>query len=566
MATNESDERYINRSNYNRDSPDQRDDRDRDSRGRRYSPDNRDRSRSRSRSNESIDKPVKRRPMSIYIKNMLLKQVHLPLSSLGSNLNYILETIITKQISGKCIPEGYVKPNSIKILTYSSGNIIGNFIVFKVIFECLVCCPVEGMHINAIVKNITKAGVRCEILDNDSPLVIFIARDHHYKMPYFSKLKLNDKIKVRVIGQRFELEDSYISVIGELIEPYTEKIKRPTIILPEDEEDDEIVNEEEEKKYRSTKKLETPKSKSIYKEKEVTEIKERHFKNVYNKGKSTKAYITFVKTFKKGFQGYNVGRLPEKILDELNIIINKQNKTDNEIYHWLNNKMNKEVYSKYGINNNERGEYRANEINNLLQAINFTPAKLFDFGAGNVSITYSLSNILNLSKNDVYITDIKQPDNTYGFNFIKSDPDNYKINMLDNSADLITCLMVLHHVKDPEKTIEELYRILSPGGYLLIREHDNEDTNDYLVEALDMLHGFYEAVWNFPEKLENPDFPNKYYSNYKSNDEWSNMITRNGFTHINYPEIITNAYLSGGEDNNKRDINPYAFYYGIYKK
>lgn len=216
--------------------------------------------------NEGYDKKKSKHQISIYMKSMLLKQIHLPVTSIGNNLNYILETIISKQIAGKCIQEGFVKPGSIKILTYSNGNIIGNNIVFKVLFECLVCCPVEGMHINAIIKNITKAGIRAETLDENSPLVIFIARDHHYKMPYFSSLKVNDKIKVRVIGQRFELEDNYISIIAELIEPYAERIKRAKIILPEDEEDDEAINIEDEKKYLSTKHKKTYKEKT-YKEK-----------------------------------------------------------------------------------------------------------------------------------------------------------------------------------------------------------------------------------------------------------------------------------------------------------
>lgn len=226
-------------------------------------------------SNQTDYKQRKKKPVSIYMKNMLVKQIHLPISSLGNNINSILEAIISKQIAGKCIPEGYVKPGSIKILTYSNGNIIGNTIVFKVIFECLVCCPVEGMHINAVVKNVTKAGVRAEILDENSPLVIFIARDHHYKMPYFSSLKVNDSIKVRVIGQRFELEDTYISIIAELIEPYTEKVKRPKILLPEDEEDDEAINKEDEKKYKSTKRIDKSKPKTDYKETKQSTLKSR---------------------------------------------------------------------------------------------------------------------------------------------------------------------------------------------------------------------------------------------------------------------------------------------------
>lgn len=216
----------------------------------------------------------KRKQLSIYMKNMLVKQVHLPLSSIGNNLTYILETIISRQIGGKCIQEGFIKPGSIKILTYSSGNIDSNYVIFKVIFECLVCNPVEGMHINCIVKNITKAGIKAETLDENSPLIIFIARDHHYKMHYFSSLKINDKIKVRVIGQRFELEDSYISIIAELIEPYSERIKRPKIVLEEDEEDEEPVNIDDEKKYLSTKREKTYKSQKYKSESKKQESKE----------------------------------------------------------------------------------------------------------------------------------------------------------------------------------------------------------------------------------------------------------------------------------------------------
>jgi hypothetical protein len=36
---------------------------------------------------------------------------------------------------------------------------------------------------------------------------------------YFADVKEGDKITVRVIGQRFELNDKFVSVIGELIKP-----------------------------------------------------------------------------------------------------------------------------------------------------------------------------------------------------------------------------------------------------------------------------------------------------------------------------------------------------------
>ena len=89
---------------------------------------------------------------------------------------------------------------------------------FEVVIQCEVCSPVEGMHISCIAKHINKAGIRAEINETPSPVVIFIARDHNYASPLFADVKENNDIKVRVIGQRFELNDKYISVIAEIVE------------------------------------------------------------------------------------------------------------------------------------------------------------------------------------------------------------------------------------------------------------------------------------------------------------------------------------------------------------
>jgi hypothetical protein len=90
--------------------------------------------------------------------------------------------------------------------------------MFETVFECDVCFPVEGMLIPCVAKNITKAGIRCESANEvPSPIIVFIAKDHHYSSSQFNEIKEGDKLNVKVIGQRFELHDKYISIIGELV-------------------------------------------------------------------------------------------------------------------------------------------------------------------------------------------------------------------------------------------------------------------------------------------------------------------------------------------------------------
>ena len=157
----------------------------------------------------------------IYSRSLITRKIMLPITSIGSNVKQIIEENISSQFEGKCVVEGYIKPSSSKIITYSSGTIQrGTFVLFEVVFECDVCFPVEGTKIDCIAKNITKAGIKAvSATSTPSPVVVFIARDHHYNQIHFSKLQEGDKFTVRVIGQRFELNDTYVSVIGEVVPP-----------------------------------------------------------------------------------------------------------------------------------------------------------------------------------------------------------------------------------------------------------------------------------------------------------------------------------------------------------
>ena len=157
--------------------------------------------------------------MGLYMPAMITQRIPLSIIYVGKNIKQALEKKISNEIEGKCIVEGYVKPGSCRVISYSSGQLSDSDVIFDVVTECQVCLPVEGMHIRCVVKNITEsAGIKAEAPEDPSPVVIYIARDHHFDNARFNKVKVGDTIMARVIGQRFELNDSYVSVIAELIE------------------------------------------------------------------------------------------------------------------------------------------------------------------------------------------------------------------------------------------------------------------------------------------------------------------------------------------------------------
>lgn len=153
---------------------------------------------------------------NIYSKSILTKKITLPIKSINKKIDETLKKKIIEIYEGKCVSEGYIKKDSYKFISKSCGVIEGNTIAINVVFECEICLPVEGMSFSCIIRNKTKAGIRAELDEEPSPVIIFIARDHHNNNQTFIKASEGDTINVSVIGQRYELNDKYISVIGEI--------------------------------------------------------------------------------------------------------------------------------------------------------------------------------------------------------------------------------------------------------------------------------------------------------------------------------------------------------------
>jgi hypothetical protein len=155
--------------------------------------------------------------MDIYHKSLLTRRVSIPMTQIGGTIQQVLHEALSG-MEGKCGEEGYIKRNSIQIFNYSCGLIKGPNVIVQVVFECQISNPVPNQVIECIVEHNTRAGIKARLrAKGDSPFIVFLARDHHYMIPHFSDIKEQDNIKVKILGQRFEINDPKISIIGSLI-------------------------------------------------------------------------------------------------------------------------------------------------------------------------------------------------------------------------------------------------------------------------------------------------------------------------------------------------------------
>jgi DNA-directed RNA polymerase subunit E'/Rpb7 len=180
-----------------------------------------------------------------FMRSLLTMKVHLKISEVGRNTKQNLESKIKEKIEGKCIAEGYVRPNSVQIVRYSSGNILNEFVEFQVVYECVICCPSPEMSVTGVVTSITKAGIQAEVRTPDGyvPIIVSVARDHNYSNKYFSEITEGQTIQIKIRGTRYELNDPCIYAIGTLFNP-NKTTKKPISIQqgeyePEEEEEEE---------------------------------------------------------------------------------------------------------------------------------------------------------------------------------------------------------------------------------------------------------------------------------------------------------------------------------------
>jgi len=120
------------------------------------------------------------------------------------------------KLEGKCRNEGYLSIGSMSLKSYSCGLLYADSVSFDVIFEADVCNPEIDTITDCKIINNTKIGIRGIYREENNPIVFFVSREHN-PSKNFDEYFIGQTIQVKIIGTRFELNDTSISSISEII-------------------------------------------------------------------------------------------------------------------------------------------------------------------------------------------------------------------------------------------------------------------------------------------------------------------------------------------------------------
>lgn len=205
--------------------------------------------------------------------------------------------------------------------------------------------------------------------------------------------------------------------------------------------------------------------------------------------------------------------------------------------------------AKHRNKNRNRGRHKTDRLNvlsSLLEMSGRSGEKQFkcylDLGCGNGEIFST--NMAFLDPRLGYCADLH---NNHLPGFIKV-IDN-KIPLPNKSVDLITCHVAIHHFTHPELMINEMKRVIMPGGYLFIREHDVSPEEETDVTAyLDLLHMMELIRHRRPiTKSSQMSFHRRYWSR----DGMNKTLSRVGFEEIGFQSYVKHS-------------NPQRIYHALY--
>lgn len=181
------------------------------------------------------------------------------------DLQGILQKKLQTKLEGRCSLHGWVKQNSLKIISRSMGYVEkGRFtgdIVYHIQCEASVYNPPSGIIVQGEVIRKNKMGM---YVNYEDALRIILPRDLHIGDETYDTINIGDRVSVEIKKSRFQVNDEFILSVGlfrgkegNVYEPVTNQEQEEEVVEEEEEEKEEkeeviqvkpVIEEEEEKK------------------------------------------------------------------------------------------------------------------------------------------------------------------------------------------------------------------------------------------------------------------------------------------------------------------------------
>jgi SAM-dependent methyltransferase len=165
-----------------------------------------------------------------------------------------------------------------------------------------------------------------------------------------------------------------------------------------------------------------------------------------------------------------------------------------------------------------RVERRLRQVLDLVPA-DQPPQAYVDVGCGNGLLTAALVRAWGLPRDRAFGVEVFDRSQVAGV-FTHVPLAGGRIPLPDGSQDLATLFMVLHHEADPDHVLAEVFRVLRPGGRLIVRESDVGTADLDLFNQV--MEHFYYRVFN---RLPGVPVP----AAYQDRPAWERTFRRAGF-------------------------------------
>ena len=174
-----------------------------------------------------------------------------------------------------------------------------------------------------------------------------------------------------------------------------------------------------------------------------------------------------------------------------------------------------------------RGRARVREFKTIFDAARLKPrGPYLDFGAGSGVLSSAIGRAFRF---DTYATDIS----VWHGGERKCAYDNVEYKLLDGEGKIpfdkkfhvVSCLMVLHHIKDrAHEVVRDIRAHMLKGGVFILREHDARDDDDR--DLIHIEHAIHCCVF---EGRSYSEFTNEYWGDYQNSQYWIEMVEAAGF-------------------------------------